>query len=60
MQFHRVVSAGRTARAQWWQEQVQRVLAETGFEPYISELFLTDQSGELDREEIGDVGFGHR
>jgi len=48
MQFHRVVSAGRTARAQWWQEQVQRVLAETGFEPYISELFLTDQSGELD------------
>ena len=48
MQFHRVVSAGRTARAQWWQEQVQRVLAETGFEPYISELFITDQSGELD------------
>lgn len=48
MQFHRVVSAGRAARAQWWQEQSQRVLAETGFETAISEVFITDQATELD------------
>jgi hypothetical protein len=48
LQVHRVVSANRAARADWWQEQVQRVLAETGFEPYIAELFITDQSQELD------------
>ena len=48
MQFHRVVSAGQVARAQCWQEQAQRILAETGFEPAISEVFITDQSSELD------------
>jgi hypothetical protein len=48
MQFHRVVSGGRSARAEWWQEQATRVLAEAGFEPYISEMFITDQSSELD------------
>jgi hypothetical protein len=48
MQVHRVVSPGRAARAQWWQEQAQRVLAEAGFEPYVSELFVTDRSAELD------------
>jgi hypothetical protein len=48
MQFHRVVSGGRAARAEWWQEQATRVLAEAGFELYVSELFITDQSTELD------------
>jgi hypothetical protein len=48
MQIHRVVSGGRAARAQWWEEQSKRVLAEAGFEPYISELFITDRSSELD------------
>src|SRR5436190_4369864 len=48
MQFHHVVSGGRTSRADWWQEQATRILAETGFEPYISEMFITDQSSELD------------
>src|SRR6266852_107094 len=48
MQVHRVVSPGRAARAQWWQEQAQRVLSDAGFEPYVSELFVTDQSTELD------------
>jgi hypothetical protein len=48
MQVHRIVSAARTGRAQWWQEQAERVLAETGFAPYVSELFITDQSSELD------------
>jgi hypothetical protein len=48
MQFHRVVSGSRAARADWWQEQATRVLAEAGFEPFISELFITDQSSELD------------
>jgi hypothetical protein len=48
MQIHRVVSGGRAGRAQWWEEQTERVLAEAGFTPYISELFITDQSGELD------------
>jgi hypothetical protein len=48
MQFHRIVSAGRTGRAQWWQEQAERVLSETGFAPYVSELFITDQSAALD------------
>ena len=48
MQVHRVVSQRQASRADWWQEQAQRVLAESGFEPYISELFITDQSAELD------------
>jgi hypothetical protein len=48
MQFHRVVSSGRVERAEWWQEQSTRVLNEAGFEPYISEMFITDQSTELD------------
>jgi hypothetical protein len=48
MQIHRVVSAGRAARAQWWEEQAERVLSDAGFQPYISELFITDQSDELD------------
>ncbi len=48
LQVHKVVSGSRAARADWWQEQAQRVLAEAGFEPYISELFITDQSAELD------------
>jgi hypothetical protein len=48
MQFHRNVSAGRTGRAQWWQEQAERVLNEAGFAPYLSELFITDQSADLD------------
>jgi hypothetical protein len=48
MQIHRVVSGGRAARAQWWEEQTKRVLDEAGFLPFISEMFITDQSGELD------------
>lgn len=48
MQFHRVISSGRAARADWWQEQAQRVLAEAGFEPYVSELYITDDSAHLD------------
>jgi len=48
MQIHRVVSGGRAARAQWWGEQAERVLAETGFQPFISELFITDRASELD------------
>ena len=48
MQIHRVVSGGRAARAQWWEEQTERVLEEAGFAPYISELFITDRSGELE------------
>lgn len=48
MQFHRIVAPGRAGRAQWWQEQTERVLGETGFAPYISEVFITDQSAELD------------
>jgi hypothetical protein len=48
MQVHRVVASGRTARADWWQEQTERILGETGFAPFISELFITDQSAELD------------
>jgi hypothetical protein len=48
MQVHRVVSKQQSGRADWWQEQANRVLTESGFEPYISELFITDQSAELD------------
>ena len=48
MQIHRVVSGGRAGRAQWWEEQSERVLTETGFKPYVSELFITDRSSELD------------
>jgi hypothetical protein len=48
MQFHRVVSSGRAERAEWWQEQSSRVLDEAGFARYISEMFITDQSTELD------------
>src|SRR5215210_3027542 len=48
MQVHRVVSNRHSSRADWWQEQAQRVLEEGSFEPYIAELFITDQSAELD------------
>jgi hypothetical protein len=48
MQVHRVIASGRAARADWWQEQTERILTETGFAPFISELFVTDQSAELD------------
>jgi hypothetical protein len=48
MQIHRVVTGNRADRAQWWEEQAKRVSAEASFEPYISELFVTDRASELD------------
>jgi hypothetical protein len=48
MQIRQVVSGGRAARAQWWQEQAESILTETGFAPYIEELILTERSAELD------------
>jgi hypothetical protein len=48
MQIRQVVSTSRAARAQWWQEQAERVLTEAGFAPYIQELILTDRSAELE------------